>query len=59
MLRGLELFAHLRGRERVIDAIAAIAQRLDSGQRIRPALFLRDDDVKVEFALRGNRLFHL
>src|SRR2546423_1473279 len=59
LLRGLELFADLCGRERVIDAIAAIAQRLDLRQRIEPALFLRDDGVYVELALGGNRFFHL
>ena len=52
LLGGLKLFANLRGSQRKIDAITAVAQRLNLRERVGAAFFLRDDDVNIEVLLR-------
>ena len=47
----LELPGDFRWRERVIDAVAEIAQLLDLCERVGTALFLRDNDVDVDLAV--------
>ena len=44
----LELPGDFRWRERVIDAVAAVAQLLDLCERVGTALFLCDNDVDVD-----------
>ena len=54
LFRDLELFSDFRRRQGIIDAITSIAQRLNVRERIRAALFLRDDDVDIQVLLRGD-----
>src|SRR5262249_44226522 len=46
----LELPGDFRWRERVIDAVAAVAKLLDLGKRVGAAFFLCDNDVDVNLA---------
>ena len=47
----LKLAGDFRWRERVIGAIAAVAQLLYLCERVGTALFLRDNDVHVNFTV--------
>src|SRR5690242_3252621 len=54
----LELPGYFGWRERVIDAVAAVAQLLNLCERVGPAFFLCDDDVDVDFLVVRDGLLH-
>ena len=55
---GLELPGDFGWRERVIDAVAAVAQLLDLCQRVGTAFFLRNNYVDVDLAIVRYRFLH-
>src|SRR5439155_12910339 len=50
-LRSLKLFCNFVGRERVIDAITAVAQLLNLFERVGSALLLGNDNIDVDLVL--------
>jgi len=59
LLGGLKLLRYLGRRERVIDAITAIAQLLNLHEGIGTAFLLGNDDVDVGLALVAHGYLHL
>src|SRR4030095_15368391 len=55
---GLELPGDFGWRERIIDAVAAVAQLLDLRKRVGAGMFFRDNDVDVDLAIVRYCLLH-
>src|SRR6266478_6771475 len=58
LLGGLELLADLFARQRVIDAVAAVAEVLNLPERVGAAFFFRDHNVDVDFPVVRNCFLH-